>query len=431
MIAIDQNEYPSGFGDVFKRYLYNYDYLHTYDNYRIVNPDDAIEEMNDETDDFIIYSQSVPSGSTDLSWRRVESIMLDGVNIIKEGEKQLVLCSPQSVEGAVIITDDEGFYIGCRKNNVLLISMELSDLTIVGLEKILETAGLRGLSVEEMFITTLREITSRHANMNVQAIKEKIQKIDSHMNVAFSKYVQYMKEKSDLEAMISGLGEYNALFSSKLEQQLKRLYRSPKIDSVEISDGEIKVLTKPLYWGIWNIGQYNVVYNVECSEPMIYQLSAPPSREVMLNATNSRVRRSYEHSHILGGIGCWGNWREMVRSFWKLDMLTGFNYAIQYIQSYSLEGGPHQHAEKFLAGLGYIHDAERLRENGWRITQVSNGIVEINRMKRTNEELREMGFTAEVEMDPEKYKEEYERNRGIRRMMRDINIDYIDLTQVE
>jgi hypothetical protein len=383
--------------------------VHVTSNKRILTLDE-LERNYSRSDTFYIFETATINGFTNGSNAELTEVLLDEENIL-EGDIRAIACTPLEDERIENIMDDTGeHYIGQIFDNRLLLFTGLQNIKSRVIEEFFTNRfGLHAVSDTEYFALKLEKMFNNQRRNTLSQAQQRMRNAENAMNQAYNTYIQQHNQYIDNKAMIEGIGEYEGREKEQFLNQIERILRSSNVDSVEILEDRFKVITKPLYMGIWNIGQYIIEYRVGDSKPSFFRLTPPRdgSPSIHAGSGHGESSRNYVHPHVNGNSPCTGNFSQYLRFFWDRDMLTGVNHAIQYLKSYSQAGGPYNSLSNWLRGLGYGDDARIVANMG--VSQVDNGTFLVHGQEVTEEWLRERGCTGEIRSAEEHFEEIQER----------------------
>jgi hypothetical protein len=392
-------------------------------NKRIISIEE-IEQSYNDGNVFYIFETSTIQGFADGGWDNVSELVKDDINFIG-GSTRVLKCNPLSSSVIQNIMSDDGRYIAqIRDDNKIFLCTDMANFSIEGLEYIFGLLGYEPMDDVEYFTQKLTAISRSVNQLTIREAQDRIRREQQNMDNTFKQYMQYFDTYNKYNAMIHGIGATEEELRNRFGEKIERLLRSEHIDSLEIDGNTIRVVTKPLTIAIWNIGQFLLEYTVGTSKPTVKRVGTNEDNGVvtLTDGGGEWVGMDLAHPHVSGGSPCTGNVGDLIRAFWEQDMLTGFNFMIQYLRSYSKRGGPYNSFAHWLRQLGYVHDAYILRDDV--ITLVDNGIHKSGRTTMTEERLREMGCTGERITDPEQYEEALRSSRRGRNIMLSDNIEY-------
>lgn len=396
-------EISSQFSELIESVFPMIDFINHKNNIRIVSTTD--QELERET--FYIYSTAVPNGFVGGNWRDAENIMIDGEQLLIGSKTRVIDCTsiPEPWKG--IFLDDH--YIGCKDHNKILLFCGLNEITYNGFCKILNRFDITVPSPKEVMMMKLDKLFAVATREKRKSVEIQMDQVRTSMDTAFASFQRDLKKLEELSWSVEGIQEFDM---NGIEKQLDRLLESPDVKEILIKRECIQVITNPIYLWKWNLGEFEITYNFNGSLPTFDRINPPSRIDAEFAIRGRREREGLEsgeviHPHISGSI-CYGNTKDLLKTFWERDYLTGFQFALQYLRSYN-SGDSHWKIEQILCNLGYIHDAEILNDHGgiWKI----HNLKILNRDgELTGDILESWGCNAQI-ATPEEMQQFYEDSR--------------------
>jgi hypothetical protein len=402
------NQHPSeNRVNIIERLFIDSDYqkINIVSNKRIVTLDE-IERSFSSPDTFYIFESSTIQGFSGGIHVELDELYHDEHNVLLEGSR-IIDCTPlvdDHIEN--LMSTDEKYILQKYGDNIILLNTNLTSLSVDGIEYLFGLYGFSALSDEELFLRKLISMSKAAQKFSIEDAGRKMTQAEEGMKQAHNNFKSHRKIQVSNYALIHGLSEFEKSQHDNFKTQIERLLRSSYLDTLEILDKKIVIITKPLYMGIWNIGQYRVVYHIDDHSPVITRIVPTIDGDILTLVTAGRqtISMDYSHPHIHHRHPCTGNFETQLEAFWQQDFLLGFNYAVQYIRSYSSGGGPYTSLANVFRMLGYVHDAQIISDMG--VTLVDNGVIYVSRGGRaiTEEVMREeWGCTGEASVEPDDY----------------------------
>jgi hypothetical protein len=383
-----------------------------------ISDDTRVVYMNSLKDlvrskDIYIYESATVEGFKDGKWEDIKEIVIEGKKVVSKRNpiKVLNFKEPADIPNLLTLVDDNDLYIAQKYGNVILFSTSLTNLPDKFIEMMFTLMGYKIISEEEYITKKLQDIVKRSLGATIEELRNKVKNEEQQLVGIIQNYKQHLDQKIQLERSMSGAEKYDTQVMDKIVEQVKKIFKCKEVESVEMKGEKLIIITKPLYMGIWNIGQYSIEYNPNNATPLIKRITSPPfkiSDSVLTMQPDGRelLDTRIDHPHVRDSQPCTGNFTNMLQSFWSKDMLAGVVLAIQYIKSYSKEGGPYIDMEKWLMYLGYIDDMKLLSRSGDYIWLVDNSKVFLSGRKTTALTAKDMegiGYSGKIERDKNKW----------------------------
>jgi hypothetical protein len=369
----------------------------------LVNLNDLVR--NDKT--IYIFESSTVEGFKGGKWAEVKDIVIEGKKAVsKKNTMKLVnFDEPADLKGLVTLVDDNGVYITQQYKNIILLSTSLSNLPDKFLEMVFGLMGYKPISEEDHIIRKMQDLFKTRVGSSVADLKNKVDNENKEMKKFVEAYTQHYVQRMSYERTLEGAEKYDENKLEGIVKNIKNVFKNPQVESVELSGDIIVIITKNLYMGVWDIGQYSIAYDPKSSMPRIKRITSPAfpkDKAIMVISAGGGWDGSggIDHPHIRDESPCTGNFGDMLEAFWTKDMLTGTILAIQYIRSYSRDTGPHFVFEKWLSSLGYVSDSMKLTGEN-TISVVDNGKVKMKGFSEeaTKKKLDGLGVTGKKDKD--------------------------------
>lgn len=332
----------------------------------------------------------------------------------------------------ITFRDDDGKYIAQRQANIILLSIPLELFPTIGLRKVFDKIGLHRMSDEEYIAQKLKTLVMKGMENSLADTTSRLSKATEGMNNAYSSWVSQYQAYNNMKRQLEGITKFDMERENNLALQLKRLFRSRYVESIEMHGTSLVLVTKPLDIGIWKIGQYTITYALGSVYPSMKRLSVPShNHDVPIdnNTKFHKIMNPATHCNV-DGMPCSGNYSDMLKAFWMSDMLTGFNSAVKFIKSYSKSSGPYVDFEVWLTDMGYFEDATILIKNG-RIETVDNGVLYMKsnpEIALSDDDIKRMGCTGKP-TDPDRWEKLLEGTEAMNREGLAHSLEYVDTTQ--
>jgi hypothetical protein len=386
---------------------------------------------NDKT--IYIFESATVDGFKGGKWEEVKDIVIDGKKAVSKKNAMRIVNfeEPADVPGLTTMTDDNDVYIAQKLNNIIMLSTSLSNLPDKFLEMLFGLMGYNIISEEDYVITKLQDIYKARVGNTVIDLQNKSKQEEKQMKEYSNAFMQHLAQKINYDRTILGAGKYDEENLTKMTENIRKIFKNPHVESVELNGDIITIVTKNLMMGIWDIGQYSISYDPKSTHPKIKRITAPsfPREKGVYIATRDAWDSGsggMEHPHVKDGSPCTGNFGEMIESFWTRDFLTGTIMAVQYLRSYSREGGPHYGFNKWLASIGYVNDARKMDVE--EIYQVDNGVATFRNTspEATTKRLKELGITALKDKDPNAVEKYFLESSSGKDSRLEPSIEYVD-----
>lgn len=388
-----------------------------------------------DVNNIYIVDRAVVDGFINGGYEEINRFIIGGQRIEFPMIKSIAFDSMMEGTDPEIVTlrDDDGRYVAQRYKNIIALSIPFENLTIDAVKKIFEGIGYHRMNSEEYITQKMKALILKGRENALSDTKKRMEKAEEGMHNAYTSWLSQYQAQCNLQRELEGIAKYDVDKEKNLTLELKRLFRSRYIESVEMHGNNLVVVTKPLSIGIWNIGQYTVNYILGEAYPSMHRFSVPEhdgpipveNLSKFASVSNPATHCNYE------GMPCSGNYSDMLKAFWMSDMLTGFNSAVKFIKSYSKSSGPYTEFENWLTTMGYFGDAVILAKNG-KVETVDNGVLYMRNnstVALTDDNLKAMGCTGKP-TKPDEWEKLLIGTEAMNREGLAHSLEYIDTTVV-